>query len=372
MKWTREAIEQEALKYDTKKLFKASNGSAYNAAARLGILDAICSHMRVIKGLAHIKWNRSSILEEAKKYQHRKDFKKQNQTAYAAACKLEILDEACSHMITLWEKKWDRESVIAEAKKYKHKGQFWKLSYGAAKFASENDIKEAFDHMERAPNPNQKWTKETITKVASEFIHKSALEKQYPGLVAAVKSLQIGPEVFAHLTPLWEKKWNADSIKQTATSFATRVEFERAHGSAAAAARKLNILDEVCKHMKESANESIPERELMEVVRNLYPKAHKFKDRKINIPDKPHIQGLDIDIYIPELRKGIEFDGKYWHSAAGLKRGRPHWPDDDLENYHKIKDAHFKAKGIELLHIDEKDWLKDRENCIKLILNFLK
>jgi very-short-patch-repair endonuclease len=81
--------------------------------------------------------------------------------------------------------------------------------------------------------------------------------------------------------------------------------------------------------------------------------------------------GLDIDIYIPELRKGIEFDGDYWHSFEGLKRGRPDWPEEDLERYHQIKDRYFLSKGIEILHINEKEWLENHSKCLQKINDFL-
>lgn len=45
-KWsTFEAIHEEALKYPTPTRFQRGNGSAYQAARRLGILDQVCSHM---------------------------------------------------------------------------------------------------------------------------------------------------------------------------------------------------------------------------------------------------------------------------------------------------------------------------------------
>jgi hypothetical protein len=42
-------------------------------------------------------------------------------------------------------------------------------------------------------------------------------------------------------------------------------------------------------------------------------------DNKVKIKGKPYIHGFDIDIFIPELNIGIEFDGGYYHTFAGLK-----------------------------------------------------
>lgn len=103
----------------------------------------------------------------------------------------------------------------------------------------------------------------------------------------------------------------------------------------------------------------------------MYPKIVKLKDYKVKIEGKPHIKRFEIDIFVPELNKGIEFDGIYWHSIAGLKRSRKHWPLEDLENYHQIKDTYFLGKGIKILHIKEQDWLKNKEECVKKCFQFL-
>lgn len=68
---------------------------------------------------------------------------------------------------------------------------------------------------------------------------------------------------------------------------------------------------------------------------------------------------------------GIEFDGKYWHSAKGLKRSRKHWPEEDIINYHEIKDNYFLSQGIQILHIKEEDWHINRSLCISQIEQFL-
>ena len=41
-------------------------------------------------------------------------------------------------------------------------------------------------------------------------------------------------------------------------------------------------------------------------------------------------------------------------------------------NYHTIKDRAFLSKGIQILHIEEKDWNSDKEACIEKCLEFLR
>jgi hypothetical protein len=167
------------------------------------------------------------------------------------------------------------------------------------------------------------------------------------------------------------RKWTIKELKLEALKYKTRMEFKKNSSGAYKFASRLNLLDEICQHMKRADTFSIPEKDLFNLIKEKYPKTQKLIDRKISLPSKPHIKGFDIDIYIPELRKGIEFDGEYWHSIKGLKRSRTDWPEEDLENYHKIKDEYFLHKDIQILHIKEENWLKDKYLCVKQCFEFL-
>ena len=72
-------------------------------------------------------------------------------------------------------------------------------------------------------------------------------------------------------------------------------------------------------------------------------------------------EGLEIDLYIPDLKLGFEFNGLYWHSEKYKEN-----------NYHLNKTNFFKEKGIRIIHIWEDDWDFKREIVESQILNFLK
>lgn len=67
--------------------------------------------------------------------------------------------------------------------------------------------------------------------------------------------------------------------------------------------------------------------------------------------------GLEMDIYIPALKIGIEFNGLYWHCT---KMGY------DI-NKHKLKTDLSVAKGIRLIQIFEDEW-NDKQYLIKSML----
>ena len=64
----------------------------------------------------------------------------------------------------------------------------------------------------------------------------------------------------------------------------------------------------------------------------------------------------EIDIYIPSLKIGIEYDGLYWHSEMAK----------DM-NYHLQKTEECEKKGIRLIHIFEDEW-REKKDIVKSIL----
>jgi hypothetical protein len=70
--------------------------------------------------------------------------------------------------------------------------------------------------------------------------------------------------------------------------------------------------------------------------------------------------GLEIDIYLPELNLGFEFNGLYWHSEQFKEK-----------NYHLNKTNYFKEKGIRIIHIWEDDWSFKQDIIKSQIRNLL-
>jgi hypothetical protein len=56
------------------------------------------------------------------------------------------------------------------------------------------------------------------------------------------------------------------------------------------------------------------------------------------------LDNLELDLYMPNEKLGIEFNGNYWHSEIGGKTPK---------SYHKIKTEMCNEKGIRLVHIFE-------------------
>lgn len=63
----------------------------------------------------------------------------------------------------------------------------------------------------------------------------------------------------------------------------------------------------------------------------------------------------EIDIYIPSLKIGIEFDGLYWHSEFVGKKPA---------TYHVWKTENANKKGIRIIHIFEDEW-RDKKSIVQ-------
>lgn len=70
------------------------------------------------------------------------------------------------------------------------------------------------------------------------------------------------------------------------------------------------------------------------------------------------LNGPEIDIYLPDLKLGFEFNGIYWHSEHFKKK-----------DYHLKKQIHFFNNGVDLIQIWEDDWLYKKDIIKSIILN---
>ena len=80
-----------------------------------------------------------------------------------------------------------------------------------------------------------------------------------------------------------------------------------------------------------------------------------IKDLGIGIIENTRsvLGGMEIDIYIPSLKIGFEYNGLYWHSELNL---------DPI--YHQRKQDLALVKGIKLINIWEDDW-RDKNDIVK-------
>ena len=107
------------------------------------------------------------------------------------------------------------------------------------------------------------------------------------------------------------------------------------------------------KYIRYLSGESKAELDIREYIQQLNPELDiKIKNRDI-------INNRELDIYIPEKKLAIEFNGTYWHSDKYKDK-----------YYHRDKTLACKNNGVRLLHIFEYEWINPKQQ-IK-IKNYLK
>lgn len=97
-------------------------------------------------------------------------------------------------------------------------------------------------------------------------------------------------------------------------------------------------------------HKSITENEIYNYIKSIY---------KGNIIAS-YRDGLEIDILLPDLNIGFEFNGLYWHSGQYKHK-----------DYHIQKTIYFENKGIRIIHIWEDDWKNKQEILKSQIKNWI-
>ena len=265
--------------------------------------------------------------------------------------------------------KWNFESLQIEALKYRTRGEFQKIGsapYQAAKKA--NILDQVCSHME---NAYIYWSNEKLANEAGKHQTRGAFKKSTPSGYYTARKRKILNQICNHMEDPKTEAYTNEELQDESNKYFKRTEFQNKSKGAYLAAYRRGVLERICSHMDLSINISTLEKCLFDTIKAIYPTTKRLKDTRVAIKEKSHIKGFDLDILVPELNKAIEFDGKYWHSFEGLKRSRKHWPEEDIRNYHELKDCWFVSKGIKILHIKEEDWLKNKQDCIEKCLQFL-
>jgi len=97
-----------------------------------------------------------------------------------------------------------------------------------------------------------------------------------------------------------------------------------------------------------------------EMEEKLYLFIKKNYNGEILINSRNIISPVELDIYLPELKLALEFNGLYWHSEAYKNN-----------NYHLTKTEECEKYGIQLIQIYEDDWIYKQDIIKSMILNKL-
>jgi hypothetical protein len=316
------------------------------------------------------KYTVAQIIARAQQYQHISDWQLGDRASYSAARRYNCFEAATAHMtlkpIPGSKRQWTKEAVIACAQHYDTRIE-WSLqdkrSYDAA--SRYGWLKEASQYLLPIRN---RWTKEAVCQEAQKYKTRKEWQNNSKGsYLKAVKSGWMA-EAAAHM-PKFDGGWTKERVIAASKPFSSKNDWYLQDPNSYKAACRYGWIDEITKDWVSGGNTSHKERILLERIQQIYPKAHNARFGRVK--KGTFGQQYELDVYVPEVRKGIEFNGEYFHSPEGLRRARPKWPEDMIQNYHALKRAFFERLGIPYLEISEAEWEKSRRACVKKCLKFL-
>jgi len=237
--WPKEKVIEIAKKYSTRSEFRKNEPLAWNAVSRNKWYNDVCGHM--------INQTKPSITideikKEISKYTTIRELRYNSPNVYATLLR-KNLKHLYSHLINF--NKWMiMDNVRKEALKYKTRKDFCSKSQGAYHAAIRYGwLEDVCIHM----IPKFRWTKEKIVELSKNY-------KYYKDFREANKiAYQIGKK-FGWLNDTHLIKtniqWNYESVKEEALKYKNRNEFCVKNSGAYQYALKNNILNEITTHMK--------------------------------------------------------------------------------------------------------------------------
>ena len=110
-------------------------------------------------------------------------------------------------------------------------------------------------------------------------------------------------------------------------------------------------------NMENSINHSKGELELLEWVKQWYPSVKSCRIGK-----------FELDVFVPDIGLGIEYNGLYTHTEDGIKR---RGFKGSAKNYHLEKTQHFINNNTRTIHIWDFEWIKKKEKVKSYLLSCL-
>jgi hypothetical protein len=149
---SKENVLADARKYQYKSQWQRASGGAFTSATRNGWLREACAHMQSPKvPMGH--WTKERLIEDARRFRTRSEWKAANASAYATALNAGCLEECCAHMESVKKPNgyWTRERCMESARRHSTIIA-WSLSDGPAYDASKRQswYKECTKHMVQA------------------------------------------------------------------------------------------------------------------------------------------------------------------------------------------------------------------------------
>lgn len=143
-----------------------------------------------------------------------------------------------------------------------------------------------------------------------------------------------------------------DKLSKTSKYFPSQRTLSRYGLTLETIAKELNI-----QFIGERKQQSAAETEIFIFIQEIY-------DGMVDRQNKTILNGKHIDIYLPQIKVGIEYNGNYWHS---IKSREP-----KNSKYHIAKTILAKESGVLLCHIFEYEWENNKQEMEQYLIQLVK
>jgi hypothetical protein len=290
---------------------------------------------------APFRWTLELCQADAAKYATRSAWSKGNQAGYAAAKRNGWFEQCVAHMGG--NKQWTKEEVLETALRHNTRNAFKTKDVSAYRAATYNGwLEEACAHMVAV---REEWTLEKCKAVSAQY----SVQNQWKhgdrnSYFAAYRNGWV-EECCAHMDEF--EQIDFETCFSAAQLYTSRSEWKYRDPRTYRAAGRNGWSDVCTKHMDVLAGPSVQEMQVFDYVKSICPDA---------------VQGVrnllgnrqEIDIYVPSLKLGIEFNGLFWHSEKY----------DVAVDYHQRKTDAAMAQGIRLVHIWSDEW-SEKQSVVK-------
>lgn len=175
-RWDKESVIEEAKKYNTVTDWQNCGNASYAIARKNGWFEDATVHFEPLKH-ENGYWSKERIAKSAKKYKTKMEWLKGDPSAYTTASRNEWIEDVTLHMekhAKPVEKKskgyWTKERVLENARQFKTAKE-WRLSENSSYRTAQDKgwLTEATAHMDNKNKPRGYWTKEHIIEDAQKF-----------------------------------------------------------------------------------------------------------------------------------------------------------------------------------------------------------
>lgn len=221
-----------------------------------------------------------------------------------------------------------------------------KEKYGDGKYINTDKVKET--NLKKYGVENPFSSKEIQDKIKKTIIKKYGVD--HPSKATEVKELKEQ----IRINKLKDRYKGLISInEETFTMKCDNCgsEYEITKGLLHERDRSNHTLCTICNPIKKST--SFAEKEIVKYIKSLLPNTEISENVRV-------LDNKEIDIYLPSLNLGIEYNGVYWHSELYKNK-----------NYHLDKTKIANEKGIRLIHIFSDEWEFKKDIVKSRIKNIL-